>query len=64
MSNRFNRVTSIRKSGSSAITTIPKEVMNMLNLEIGDKVEYVVDTDRKKIELIKNKPKKYNTKDE
>lgn len=59
MQNTFNRVTSIRKSGSSSITTIPKEVARMLDLDVGDKVEYIVDTDSKVVEITKYDPEKY-----
>lgn len=59
MQNTFNRVTSVRKSGSSSITTIPKEVARMLDLDVGDKVEYIVDTDSKVVEITKYNPEKY-----
>lgn len=59
MQNTFNRVTSVRKSGSSSITTIPKEVARMLDLAVRDKVEYIVDTDSKVVEITKYDPEKY-----
>ncbi|GAB2324082.1 AbrB family transcriptional regulator [Alkalibacterium sp. m-11] len=45
----------LRKSGNSDITTVPKEVKDALELETGDKIEYIVDTKgtvtmRKKVE--------------
>lgn len=51
----FNRVTTIRKSGSSGITTVPVEIMKLLNLSMGDKIEYRVDKDLQKVTIEKYK---------
>ena len=40
---------STRKSGRSIITTLPPEVLTMLNIQVGDKVEFILKDDRVEI---------------
>lgn len=37
---------STRKSGHSIITTLPPDVLTKLNIQVGDKVEFILSNDR------------------
>lgn len=37
---------STRKSGHSIITTLPPDVLTKLNIQVGDKVEFILNNDR------------------
>ena len=49
---KINETTKVRKQGEiSLITTIPKTYVKALNIENGDKIEWILDTEREKIEF-------------
>lgn len=47
MMNTIQRTT--RKSGHSIITTLPPDVLKSLEIEVGDKIEYVLKGDKVEI---------------
>lgn len=49
---KINEETKVRKQGEiSLITTIPKTYVKALNIESGDTLEWIMDTETKKLEL-------------
>lgn len=52
-SNNFIPRRAIRQSGSSSIITIPREVMETLNLKVGDELSFEYSKDRKSVNLKK-----------
>lgn len=52
---------SIRKSGHSAITTLPPDVLKQLNMKIGDYVEYVIVDNRVEIRKAKSEGNEFLT---